>query len=106
MVLFPIDANDSGEWLIGLEQISALVRTVQLKAKKKSKKIKNFKDRRQQCCQYRENGNGRCSLKLDLRRPINQATAHNKACAKFCDIVRVGLDSIRYKKRAGLHNKR
>jgi hypothetical protein len=40
MVLFPIDANDSGEWLIGLEQISALVRTVQLKAKKRSKKRK------------------------------------------------------------------
>lgn len=45
-------------------------------------------------------------LKLDLPRPINEASAHNKAYAKFCDIVRVGLDSIRCKKRAGLRNKR
>jgi hypothetical protein len=47
IVLYPVDANDSGEWLIGLEQISALERTVRLKAKNKSKKTKNFKDRRQ-----------------------------------------------------------
>jgi hypothetical protein len=47
MVLFPIDANDTGEWLIGLQQISRLVRPVRLKAKKKSKKMKNFKDRGQ-----------------------------------------------------------
>ena len=44
MVLFPIDANDTGEWLIGLEQIPPLVPPVRLKAKKKSKKKKNFKD--------------------------------------------------------------
>jgi hypothetical protein len=42
MVLFPIDANDTGEWLIGLEQIPPLVPPVRLKAKKKSKKEEKF----------------------------------------------------------------
>jgi hypothetical protein len=71
MVLVPIDANDTGYWLIGLEQISPLVRTVQLKAKKKSKKMENFKDRGQQSASIVKMETCCCSLKLDLPRPIN-----------------------------------
>jgi hypothetical protein len=74
MVLFPVDANDNGEWLRGLEQISAPVRTVRLKAKNKSKKMENFTDRRQQRTSTVKMKTA--LLKLDLPRPINGATAH------------------------------